>query len=271
MGLPSLKKETTNVNIPDENEFLLSQEDTTEDFIIDNEHLEEQDDYNYSSESIFSNYESDIIEEENEDFTDVPEPVEEEEINEKPQKKKKKKKKNYIFDFIIRFIRMIIRFNSRIGNFLYHIWTFIVDFLSELPYVGKVFKILYYLNPIFKFLFKFWLIFLLFIVFFVGRGLFFAEKLPITIKDKDYSVQIVNIQQKDKNSLSLSINNSSDLQNYTFDIYGESYEGIPFISKKIMCSSTLQTFSTEQTLSIDLICDGNVKPNSKIKWNIGGY
>lgn len=194
---------------------------------------------------------------ENEDDSDDEAALQEDDNEKRPKKKNKKKPSSIKLLYLT------------IADFLLSIIMKFIQLLSRIPLLGKIFKLLEKLEPLFKFITRLWLLILIMIVFLftnlvpkvfnsdTDSNLISIEKdeITLTIDDVKYTDGTINLNAK---------NSSNIFADFYLTAEVKERKAIPFLGKKSTCKSDFTVLGIDEKKEITLKCDSNFK-DTKMK------
>lgn len=156
-----------------------------------------------------------------------------------------------------------------IADFLLSLIMNIIEFLSRIPLIGKVFSLLNKLEPIFKIITRLWLPIVVLILFFVTNS-FVLKPNPNYNKDEsivkvdNISIEVQDTAYKDGKITLSGTNHSKVYADFYFTAELKEEKAIPFLGKKSKCKSDYTVLGINETKQFSLRCDTKLD-KAKIK------
>lgn len=141
-----------------------------------------------------------------------------------------------------------------VADFLYDTTMSILNSLSKIPLIGKVFALLKSLDGIFKLLSRLWLIILIVIIL-LTTGLINKVKGKVdgtTLSKGNVTLQVTKPIYAD-NKITMKVKNTSKVY-ADFYLTSNVRSGLPLIGKKTTCESEFTVLSLDQEKEITLVC-----------------
>ena len=141
-----------------------------------------------------------------------------------------------------------------VADFLYDTTMSILNSLSKIPLIGKVFALLKSLDGIFKLLSRLWLIILIVIIL-LTTGLVNKVKGKVdgtTLSKGNVTLQVTKPIYAD-NKITMKVKNTSKVY-ADFYLTSNVRSGLPLIGKKTTCESEFTVLSLDQEKEITLVC-----------------